>query len=206
MLYKNISNNPIERHITTYPYVFLESAFSDQEIDITMEYCESQKLRRGLVSNDKENEKIRKSNINFHTKNEHTEWIFEKLNSIITNLNNNFYGFDVNGYNSFQYTTYEAQESGHYDWHMDTHMGPRLENIVYETLQPRKLSLTLLLNDPIKDFDGGEFEINRGSPEKINFTKGMLILFPSFILHKVNPVTRGTRKSLVTWVTGPKFS
>ena len=62
--------------------------------------------------------------------------------------------------------------------------------------------MTLLLND---DFEGGDFEINLSQPEKIDVRKGRAIFFPSHILHRVTPVTKGTRKSLVIWVEGPRW-
>jgi PKHD-type hydroxylase len=70
------------------------------------------------------------------------------------------------------------------------------------------LSITLLLNEPGIDFEGGNFEINKGSPTEVDIVdmkKGMLIAFPSFLIHRVAPVTKGTRKSIVIWVQGPKF-
>jgi PKHD-type hydroxylase len=75
----------------------------------------------------------------------------------------------------------------------------------------RKVSFTLCLNE---EYEGGEFEVARPNPnpEKHKFTKfkekftmGTLISFPSFVWHKVHPVTSGTRKVLVGWATGPSF-
>ena len=62
--------------------------------------------------------------------------------------------------------------------------------------------MTMLLND---DFEGGDFEINLSTPNKVNVKKGMAIFFPSFVLHRVTPVTKGIRKSLVIWVEGPRW-
>jgi PKHD-type hydroxylase len=108
----------------------------------------------------------------------------------------------LNGYDSFQYTEYQAFEGGKYDFHMDTIMGKNKPANMPET---RKLSVTLVLND---DFEGGEFYMNNGQEkdaELIPTGKGRLILFPSFLIHRVAPVTKGVRKSLVVWVNGPKF-
>ena len=72
-------------------------------------------------------------------------------------------------------------------------------------VQPRKLSLSLALND---DFEGGEFQINEGketNPITVPMHKGRVVLFPSFMIHRVTPITKGTRKSIVVWVNGPKF-
>ncbi len=123
------------------------------------------------------------------------------LNGVIQMANELFYNMDLNGYRSFQYTTYDAEREGKYDWHMDTHLG----QLTYPQDGTRKLSLTLTLND---DFEGGQFLINEGNQNNatvVPATKGRCILFPSYMCHKVTPVTKGVRKSLVIWVTGPKF-
>ncbi len=65
--------------------------------------------------------------------------------------------------------------------------------------------MTLCLND---GFEGGDFLINEGNQDNakaVPVKKGRAILFPSFMCHKVTPVTAGTRKSLVLWCLGPKF-
>jgi len=57
-------------------------------------------------------------------------------------------------------------------------------------------------------YEGGEFQINNGQEkdvETIPTKKGRMIIFPSFMIHRVAPVTKGKRKSVVVWVTGPKF-
>jgi PKHD-type hydroxylase len=66
--------------------------------------------------------------------------------------------------------------------------------------------LTLLLNTPGVDFEGGELQFG-GEPgyEIADVKKGDIILFPSFELHQVSPVTQGLRKSIVAWVLGPKW-
>jgi PKHD-type hydroxylase len=70
---------------------------------------------------------------------------------------------------------------------------------------PRKLSFSLVLSDN-SEYDGGTFEVMYSKkPEQLQQKKGRLLVFPSYMLHRVNPVTRGTRKSLVFWVVGPKF-
>ena len=73
----------------------------------------------------------------------------------------------------------------------------------------RKLSMSLLLND---DYEGGDFEFTRLDPEGKSVTQtpdlykaGSIIVFPSFMMHRVEPVTKGTRYSLVAWYIGPPF-
>jgi len=99
-------------------------------------------------------------------------------------------------------------EGGHYDWHSDDSAKPYgAEAGVFAGLY-RKLSFSILLND---DFDGGEFEIVHNMPardvktKKINISQGSVILFPSFTPHKVHPVTKRTRMSLVGWCCGESW-
>ena len=83
---------------------------------------------------------------------------------------------------------------GHYGWHMDVGQG---------VVSTRKLSISVQLSDPA-DYDGGELEF-LASGDCGPRTQGTLIAFPSFLVHRVRPVTRGTRWSLVSWVAGPSF-
>ena len=58
------------------------------------------------------------------------------------------------------------------------------------------------------DYEGGNLNLNIGmeeEPENISFPRGRIVAFPSFMIHRVTPVTRGIRKSIVIWITGPKF-
>jgi PKHD-type hydroxylase len=85
-------------------------------------------------------------------------------------------------------------DNGHYDWHADSY--PPDENSIQ-----RKLSVSILLNDP-NEFEGGEFEFRDCKPE---LKQGSILVFPSFLDHKVMPVTSGTRYSAVGWMEGPAF-
>ena len=70
---------------------------------------------------------------------------------------------------------------------------------------PRKLSFTLQLTDP-SEYEGGQTMIhNAKEPWAIPQTKGTITFFPSYTLHEVLPVTKGTRKALVGWVHGPRL-
>lgn len=209
MLNNTIYNNPWERSTVTYPYVWWDDGFTAEELNKIIEYCEKTELERSSVigrdpeKEKQEIEKVRRCDIKFINRNEESAWIFDRVNFIIKSLNDQFYGFDLNGYDAFQYTSYNSAEQGMYDWHMDAHLGK--DNLPANMPQPRKLSLSLLLNDPETDYEGGDFLINDGGEQKVEFKKGRAVAFPSWLLHKVSPVTKGFRKSLVVWVTGPKW-
>jgi PKHD-type hydroxylase len=65
--------------------------------------------------------------------------------------------------------------------------------------------MSMLLNTPGVDFEGGDFSTFLSKEQNIPLKKGEILIFPSFIVHSVKPVTKGIRKSLVIWVTGPGF-
>ena len=193
-----ITNKIEDKSSIFYPYVYWDNYFTDNELKEILIYCENKKLEKASILND-EIDKLRVSKVNFSLPDEENRWIFNKLNNFVELINHNFYGFDLTGYNVFQFTTYNHKENGHYSWHVDSAFSQPEKN---GTGLQRKLSMTLLLND---DFEGGDFEINLSEPAKVDLVKGRAIFFPSFILHRVAPVTKGVRKSLVIWVNGPRW-
>ena len=66
----------------------------------------------------------------------------------------------------------------------------------------RKLSFTVLLND---DFEGGEFEIHTTQKTVLELKKKDVVVFHADTPHRVKPVTKGTRHSLVGWIQGPPY-
>ena len=125
--------------------------------------------------------------------------IFEKVFSAVMNANENAqWHFDVPIVEPLQFTEYKVDQR--YDWHVDQFMGYE------ETI--RKISFSILLND---DFEGGEFEIEAGSPASpervhtIELKKGDGLFFPSYTWHRVKPVTKGIRHSLVGWCRGDQW-
>ncbi len=115
----------------------------------------------------------------------------------ILGANRSAFGVDLSGFIEAQFTVYEGDENGCYDWHTDSYELPC--DIAFN----RKLSCVIALSDPA-DYEGGEFYLGyRSDPFK--FSKGDVIVFPSFQLHKVAPVTRGTRYTLVSWAEGPHW-
>ena len=88
------------------------------------------------------------------------------------------------------------KDGGHYKWHTDI-FPPDEQNM------QRKLSCVLLLNDP-SEYEGGELEIE-GIEGKILEGKGSIVVFPSFLQHRVTPVTSGVRYSATCWALGPAF-
>jgi PKHD-type hydroxylase len=106
------------------------------------------------------------------------------------------WGYSIINQENTQISRYKSADEGHYDWHMDA--GPPKEGI------QRKLSISILLSDP-SEFEGGELQFKGMEDRKILTKQGSIVVFPSFIEHKVTPVTKGVRYSAVTWASGPSF-
>jgi len=110
--------------------------------------------------------------------------------------NNNHFGFDGMQINeAAQYTEYP--KGGFYDWHVDIDLN------MFAMPPIRKISMTLLLSDP-KDFKGGDLKLMHLQKDT-DLKRGHAIFFASFIFHRVMPITKGNRKSLVMWFGGTSF-
>lgn len=157
------------------------------------------KRNDAIIGTNKLDNDIRKSKIKWlHPEADTTEWIYERLMDMSLEANWNIWGFDLQHIrDAIQYTEYHEDKEGEYKWHMD--MGPY-------PLNYRKVSIIVQLSDP-SEYEGGEVQIMRDSNEPITLPKhkGAVILFPSYLVHRVTPVTKGIRKSLVLWVGGSTF-
>jgi PKHD-type hydroxylase len=134
----------------------------------------------------------RLSEISWLNENDETSWLYLKLAEHAKIANEVMWNFDIWGFgDSLQYTRYYGN-GGHYDWHAD--LGPGISN--------RKLSCVLQLSTP-EEYEGGELQMNPGG-NIISVPKGLgtLCFFPSFLLHRVTPLSSGVRLSLVTWFRG----
>ena len=122
--------------------------------------------------------------------------MYDDINNFIQQTNRNHFGFgDIQIRETAQITEYI--KGGFYEWHTDTTVDMGSEPPV------RKLSMTLLLNDP-SEFEGGELQIAGVNNPKI-MKQGHATIFASFLQHRITPVTRGVRRSLVMWFGGEPF-
>lgn len=176
------------------PFVLYKSLFSREECEHIMHLGLNLNLCNGTIEDGKTNYVFRTSMIGWVLPNDETQWLFDKVYEIVQACNRDMYHFDLSSaLDKLQYTEYHA--GGYYDWHQDLSKGP---------LSLRKLSITVQLSEP-DAYDGGEMEFfNYGTPQ-VPKTQGTVAIFPSYVPHRVRPVTRGVRKSLVAWATGPHF-
>jgi len=201
-----LSNHPNILNQVIYPYAYWDNFLSDELLEKTIEYCKDNGTDRSFIINEDGKEEevpdIRKSKVMMHMCSDNNSFIFDKLLDIATHMNDNFFNFDLLGFDHFQYTVYDEVGS-HYDFHADAIYG---ENIPQDMILTRKLSFSLVLSDS-SEYKGGDLEIliNGQAPIKTEQKKGRIIAFPSFMLHRVSPVISGCRKSIVFWAVGPKF-
>ena len=149
-----------------------------------------------IFSDSKVNSDIRRSKVKWLS---HDNEVKDLLWGYAEEANRNAFGFDVYNVGDVQYTEYHATEAGHYDWHHDIHWNE-------EKAFDRKLSITVQLSDP-KSYTGGVFEFGETqTPDyHISAKQGTVLVFPSYLQHRVTPVQSGTRRSLVAWFEGPRW-
>ena len=179
-------------------YAHWDGAFTDAEID--------QIIALGLSLNPSEsrldvdsNAAVRLSTNAWIYPTAESEWLYKKMNLAIDYMNKRFFNYDINLQEPYQFASYDSGREEFYGRHLDTTFGE------FSPAASRKLSITLQLTDG-SDYSGGDLLLYQGdkplvAPKK----KGMMVAFPSFIMHEVTPVTAGTRYSLVTWCHGPLF-
>lgn len=185
---------------TDSPYVFWESGFTEDELARIITLGESLALKKSITGDAAPGEDIsatRRSQNSWIELTPDSEWLYDRIAYILRNLNGQYYKFDVQGFvEHFQYTVYSSDELGHYEWHPDSGV---------TTPSPRKLSFVLQLSDP-SEYEGGDLQIMCSKdPTTVKKQKGFSVVFPSYTLHRVTPVTAGVRKTLVVWASGPAF-
>jgi len=115
----------------------------------------------------------------------------------IFSVNNHYYGFDLfqlTGSKILNYNTYNIGEK--YTWHIDADMNSPIKDI----------KLTCLLNLSEDTYQGGDLFLFRNKEIRVEkFDPGSVVVFPSFIDHRVEEITAGKRNTLAIWIEGPKF-
>ena len=177
-------------------YAFWKNAFSKKECQTIINIAKNKGLIKGTTLNDNKTKDVRDSKISWLYSSDNIDWVFRRVTDITLNLNKRFFKFNLFGINEgFQFTNYKAP-SGKYGKHIDRAMN----------IPVRKLSISIQLTNP-KKYEGGELKLYDDKKEGsvMNKEQGTLIIFPSYTLHEITPITKGERDSLVTWVTGKQF-
>lgn len=180
------------------PLTIWKDAFTPREIDAIIAYGDKlQPMKAVLAGRSDNTDHLRITRVAWMVRKPEIQWLHARLEEMVLQINARFYRYDLFGLNEpFQYTVYEGAEGGYYGWHVD---------VGEKNYEPRKISISLQLSDP-SGYEGGDLVLQAGAGEfSAEKARGTLIAFPSFVPHRVTPVTSGTRKSLVVWVAGPEF-
>lgn len=165
-------------------------AFTDAELDAIEKLGDSLAPREGQLGGyNQANPAKRITRVASIDHNPQNMWIYDRMTRVVGILNQRF-GFKLSPFwETFQFMVYRDVEGGHFNWHID--QGPTVK---------RQLSLTLQLTDGTR-YQGCDLEFKHGDlVETAPRERGTLIAFPSHVLHRVTPITAGTRKSIVAWV------
>ena len=211
-------------------YYYFKSALTPKMCDEIIKYGKEHDTQMAITggSDDEANKKadgtLKKSvikNIQKKRKSDivwmNDRWIYKEIHPYIHEANEKAgWNFEWDFSESCQFTKYGVGQ--YYGWHTDS-----WTKVYNKKDDPnthgkiRKLSVTISLNDP-DEYDGGnlefdfrndiDFDRNRKHKAKACTEirpRGSIIVFPSFVWHRVAPVTRGTRYSLVIWNLGKPF-
>ena len=177
-------------------YAMKKNAFSSEECKKIIEISKNKNLEKATVFGKVDFKNLRESDICWLNQDDDSNWLFTKIAQTCLEINKLYFRFDLNGIaEQLQFTNYKAP-SGKYGKHIDRGG---------EGMTVRKLSISIQLTDP-KEYEGGELMLyGKDEPAIMEKEQGTLIVFPSYVLHEVKPVTKGERNSLVCWVTGKPF-
>lgn len=182
------------------PMVSWRSGFNKEEIHHIVQLGEMLQFQKGALgggADGRVDPSIRETDITWFHPGEDTHWIYDRIRNLAARINYDKFQFDLTHFQHLQYAVYKP--GGHYSWHTDAGSG---------TTEHRKLSFVVGLSDP-EDYDDGELELNvGGNPDtaiSMKLVPGDVVVFPSWVIHRVKPVTRGERRSLVGWAVGPAF-
>lgn len=175
-------------------YYWFEKGFSIDEVDKIINESKNYVFENASTIGNS-SEEVRKSRIKWLPHNESWGWVVDRLIQQVEEANK-IWEFDLSCIiDQIQYTEYEGN-GGHYDWHLD--IGPG-------NISHRKISIVVQLSEP-SEYDGGILQIKNGiNQNDVPLGKGNVVIFPSFLLHRVTPLTSGNRKSLVLWVGGSHY-
>lgn len=182
-------------------------AFSTQECNEIVEMCKRLPSHSANIGVDSSfaNTFFRRSVVRWvdHISNPEFTWVYDKIWKYMIVMNKDWFNFNVTELPPMQFTEYDESYIGEYQSHQD---------VFWLNGKPthRKVSLVLQLTDS-SNYEGGQlsFQNLTTDPSKEDYDCmkqiGTIIAFPSFIYHRLEPVTKGKRYSLVAWFEGPKF-
>lgn len=177
------------------PYQIIPSLLTKEECALVIEMSLSCAPEPGRIGvHGQTDDQKRKANVYKISYDPNRHWLFEALADKVTEINAKFWNFNLVGFTEpLQVSEYRAEDQGFYDWHRD-----QFERSYFAF---RKLTALIVLSS---NFTGGEFEFFDGGL-CAQLVPGSMLLFPSYVVHRVTPTLSGVRWSLVAWSSGPPF-
>lgn len=179
------------------PFLTLDDALTPAACDALIAQAASAPARDARLAGGTTAHDLRRADLVWLDDLPDTAPVMEALIRTVAEANRRF-AFALDDFaESAQVARYDAARQGHFDWHSD---------IGRQGLAARrKLTLVVQLSDPAA-YEGGTLQLRPDAAEHAApRTRGSATLFPSFVLHRVTPVTTGTRWSLTLWAHGPAF-
>ena len=164
------------------------------------EYASHQQLETGgsyasTLDGEKQPMKTRSTMIHWMTNEKYKNSllpIYQEISSKVRRINDSMWGYSYTGYEPFQYSEYRIGD--YFDWHIDTNQ--------FTGTNIRKVSFSLGLSNK-NEYEGGDLIIKSSDQEThYKLDRGDIIVFPSWMLHKVTPITKGKRRVVVGWGEG----
>ena len=179
-------------------YYWFKDGFSKKELSKIYKDIDTLPFQEATTFSNKSDTSVRSSSVKWIPQNAEWSWLYEKLINFAVIANEELWKFDLmSAPELIQYTEYYDVEGGHYDWHQD--IGPNEGSL-------RKVSITVQLSEP-DEYQGGDLEVWTGgnSISSAERGAGVVVVFPSYLMHRVTKVTKGTRRSFVLWVGGDHY-
>ncbi|MFU8863664.1 MAG: 2OG-Fe(II) oxygenase [Rhodobacterales bacterium] len=174
------------------------AAFTAEECDRIIVIADAAPAREARLVGQAQDHNLRRADLVWLDDVPGCAWVMDRIIDVVRIANRDTFGFDLQSFSeSAQVARYDAAREGHFDWHSDIGDGP--------LARQRKLTMVVQLSEP-DAYEGGTLEVmpsahvHQASP-----VRGDATIFPSFLLHRVTPVTTGQRQSLTIWAHGPAF-
>ena len=179
--------------------VIWRDLFTGAELDRLERYCDTLELEQARLTSGSVHS-IRTTKVAWVHRGQDTEFLYQRIEAALLRLNAEHFRSELSGLATFQYAVYQDSESAYFDWHNDY---GRLRDA--PQLEPRKLTASLQLSDGAS-YEGCDLQVRAAHPIDVApRERGTFVAFRANALHRVTPITRGVRKSLVFWAVGPEY-
>mgnify|MGYP001160142248 FL=1 len=185
-------------------HVHMNNVFDDEVLKRIENFVSDKELNDALVMGSEyasDNEKIRSTKMIWMTSDDFSDElldVYEYISDLVRSVNNDLWGYNIIGWEPLQYLEYWAEEKGRFDWHIDIPARRMKGN-------QRKVSFMIGLSD-VSEYEGGYLQLRLGVDDRnIKLGRGEIVILPSFIVHRVTTVTKGKRRVVSGWGSGPNF-